>query len=159
MYFHFISFVFYYSVSWRICSTYCAWNGWIPSCLGHLRADSFCNSKPSDGMRISGLSVASCLFFLAYIVCMPEARPGLSMRKTPAWYRDPPPMEHGVSTEWDEPFQRFFCSPSPPTRSCSPTCLTKKLNYKQTYVLAFCSLVPNWVFLFPVRCVSSSVFF
>lgn len=45
MYFHYLSIIFYCSVSYRICSTYSAWNNWILSCLGLLRADSFCNSS------------------------------------------------------------------------------------------------------------------
>lgn len=122
------------------------------------------SSEPSGGRKK--------LFFLAYIVCMREARPSLSMKKTPAWYRvplSPPPHTHiGVEHEWDTPVQRalpaFLAHGSSHSLSCSPTCLTKTLNYKQTnmcksILLAFCSPVPNWVFLFPVRCVSTVGFF
>lgn len=57
--------------------------GWMPSCLGRLRADCFCN-KFKTRVTLRGFwSPETRLFFLAYIVCMREARPDLSMRKTP----------------------------------------------------------------------------
>lgn len=120
-------------------------------------------------MRIS--EAETCLFFLAYIVCMHEARPALSMRKTPAWYRDPPRCGAwsfpNFCAEWDKSVQRarvLFCSSSPPTRChvAQPVWLKSWIINRQIYVKCFCwlfvSLVPNWIFLFPVRFVQQCFF-
>lgn len=104
------------------------------------------------------------------VLCMHEARPGLSMSRPPAWYRDPPfPTHIDLCGAWCFHTMRhtrpmsiacfFSLIDSSHLLSCSPSCLTKTLNYKQTnmckpILLAFSSPVPNRIFLFPVRCVS-----
>lgn len=101
------------------------------------------SSEPSGGRKK--------LFFLAYIVCMREARPSLSMKKTPAWYRaPPPPFPHththrcGAWMRHTRPMSitRFFCSRSPPTRChvAQPVWLKRWIINRQICVSQFCWL-------------------
>ncbi len=105
--------------------------------MQHLLCVKRLNPAPPLALVVSGPtpsepSVAETrLFFLAYIVCMREARPDLSMRKTPCM------IQRSTPTKWDKPNEHraLFCSSSPPTccHVARPV-LAKKLNYKQTNV-------------------------
>lgn len=125
------------------------------------------SSEPSGGRKK--------LFFLAYIVCMREARPRLSMKKTPAWYRVPLSPPHTHTSVWsmnethpsNEHYPLFWLT-DPPTRChvAQPVWLKRWIINRQICVSRFCWLsvhrcqtesfcfqsgvCPQWVF-FPER--------
>lgn len=100
VYFHYLSGVFYDSVSFR---EYAALSGLL-------------SLNRADGTRLSEAVLSS------YIVCMREARPDLSMRKTPCMNHEPP--------VWSNNGVELAPHASFPLLSCSPACLAHKLNHK-----------------------------